>query len=69
MLMLALRLILKDKNGKQHFVPFVDSNLGVEIFLKKREHQKGMRWNRGLRHVCILCIEVSRQSYAKPVCL
>ena len=70
MLMLALRLILKDKGGKQHcLIPFVGSNLGVEIFLKKREHQKRMRWNRGLRHLCILCIEVSRKCYAKPVSL
>ena len=67
MLMLALRLILKDKGGKNH-LPFTGSNLGVEIFLKKREHQKRMRSNRGLRHVCILCIEVSRKLYAKPVC-
>ena len=39
MLMLALRLILKDKGGKQHCLPFVSSNLGVKIFLKKRKHQ------------------------------
>ena len=32
----CLRLILKDKGGKQHCLPFVGSNLGVEIFLKKR---------------------------------
>ena len=56
MLMLALRLILRDKGGKQHCLPFVGSNLRVEIFLKKREHQKRMRWNRGLMHLCILCI-------------
>ena len=68
MLMLALRLILKDKGGKQHCLPFVASNLGVEIFLKKREHQKRMRQNRGLKHLCILCIGVSRKFYAKPVC-
>ena len=67
--MLALRLILKDKDGKQRCLSFVGSNLGVEIFLKKREHQKRMRWNRGLRHLCILCIEVSRKFYVKPVCL
>ena len=40
MLMLVLWLILKDKCGKQHYLPFVGSNLGFEIFLKKREHQK-----------------------------
>ena len=40
----------------------VGSNLGVETFLKKMEHQKRMRYNRGLRHLCILCIEVSRKS-------
>ena len=38
--MLALRLILKDKGGKQHFLPFFGSNLGVEIFLKKRSIRK-----------------------------
>ena len=32
--MLALRLILKEKGGKQCCLPFVGSNLGVEIFLK-----------------------------------
>ena len=65
-----LRLILKDKGGKQHcLIPFVGSNLGVEIFLKKMEHQKRMRYSRGLRHLCILCIEVSRNFYVKPVCL
>ena len=69
MLMLALRLFLKDKGGKQHcLIPFVGSNLGVETFLKKREHQKRMRYNRGLKHRCIFCIEVSRKLYAKPVC-
>ena len=64
MLMLALRLFLKDKGGgKQHcLIPFVGSNLGVETFLKKMEHQKRMCYNRGLRHLCILCIEVSRKS-------
>ena len=46
-----LRLILKDKGGKQHcLIPFGGSNLGVEIFLKKREHQKRMRWN-------IICLD------------
>ena len=40
MLMLALKLILKDKGGKQHCLPFVVSKLGIQIFLKKREHQK-----------------------------
>ena len=27
--MLALRLILKDKGGKEHCLPFVGSNLGL----------------------------------------
>ena len=36
MLMLALRLILKDKGGKQYCLPYVGSNLEVEIFVKKR---------------------------------
>ena len=33
--LLALRLILKNKGGKQLCLPFVGSNLGVEIFLIK----------------------------------
>ena len=41
--MSALRLILRDKRGKQHYLPFAGSNLEVEIFLKKKEHQKRMR--------------------------
>ena len=57
--MLALSLFLKDKGGsKQHcLIPFVGSNLGVETFLKKMEHQKKITiedW-----HLCILCTEVS----------
>ena len=38
-----VRLILKGKGGKQHCLSFVGSNLGIEIFLKKRELQKRMR--------------------------
>ena len=70
MLMIALRLFFKDKGGgKQHcLIPFVGSNLRVETFLKKMEHQKRMRYNRGLRHLCILCIEISRKFYFKSVC-
>ena len=51
MLMLALRLFLKDKDGgKQHcLIPFVGSNLEVRTFLKNMEHQKRMRYNKGLR--------------------
>ena len=66
MLMLALGLFLKDKGGGKQYglIPFVGSNLGVETFLKKMEYQKRMRYNRGLRHLCILCIEVSRIFYA-----
>ena len=42
MLLLALRLILKDKGGKQHcLVPFVGSNLMVELFWKRRNIRKG----------------------------
>ena len=52
MLMSTLRLIVKDKGGKQHCLIFVGSNLEVDIFFKKREYQKRMRWNRGLRHLC-----------------
>ena len=71
MLMLALRLFLKDKCGgkQQCLIPFVGSNLGVETFLKKIEHQKRMRYNRGLSHLYILSIEVSRKLYVKPACL
>ena len=54
MLMLALRLFFKDNGGKQHrLIPFVGSNLGGGTFLKKRDHQKRMRWNRVLRHLDI----------------
>ena len=58
-----LCIFLKDKGGGiQHcLIPFVGSNLGVEIFLKKTEHQKRMRYNRGLMHLSILCIDVSRK--------
>ena len=71
MFMLALRLFLKEKTGgKQHcLIAFVGSNLGAETFLKKMEHQKTICCNRGLRHLYILCIEVSRKLYVKPVCL
>ena len=42
MLMLALRLFLKDKGGKQHcLIPFFGSSLVVETFLKKKEIRKG----------------------------
>ena len=33
-------LILKEQGDKQHFYQFVGSNWVIEIFLKKREHQK-----------------------------
>ena len=70
MLILALRLFLKDNGGgKQHcLISFVGSNLEVETSLKKMEHQKRMRYNRGLRHLSILCIEVSRNFYVRPAC-
>ena len=32
-------------------------------------HQKIMRWSRGLRHPCILCIGVSKKFYAKACLL
>ena len=71
MLMLALRLFLKDKGGgKQHcLIAFVGSNLGVEAFLKNMEHEKRIRYNRWLRNLSILCIGVLRKFYVKPVCL
>ena len=37
------KIKLKDKGGKQHCLLFLGSNLGVEIFPEKREHQKRMR--------------------------
>ena len=40
---------------------FVSFDLGVEILLKKREHQKRVRWNTRLRLLCTLCIGVSRK--------
>ena len=63
--MLAFRLILKEKGGKQPCLPFVRSNLRVEIFLGKREHQKRMHWNRGLKHLCILYIGVFKKILCK----
>ena len=56
MLLLALRLLLKDKGGDKHhcLIPFVGFNLRFETFLKKMEHQKRMRYNRGLRHLYAL---------------
>ena len=41
MLVLALRLILKNKVGKQHYLLFVGSNLGVKIFWKRGNMRKG----------------------------
>ena len=42
MLMLALRLFLKDKNDKQHcLIPFVGSNLGLRHFWKRENIRKG----------------------------
>ena len=66
----SLEAILKDKGGgKQHcLLLFVGSNLGVETFLKKMKHQKRMRYDRVLKHLCILCVELSRKLYVKPVC-
>ena len=42
-------------------VEFVGSNLGVEIFLKKGDHQKKGALNKRLRLFCALCIGVSRK--------
>ena len=52
----SLRLILKD------------FNLMVEIFLKRGNIRKRVRWNRGLKHLFTLCIAVSREFHAKLVC-
>ena len=35
-----LEAILEGKGDEQHCLTFVGSTLGVEIFLKKREHHK-----------------------------
>ena len=40
MLMLALRLILKDKGSKQHSLPFVGPNLGLDSFEKEGASEK-----------------------------
>ena len=57
-------------DGKQHcLISFVGSDLGVEKFFKTMEHQKRMRYKRGLGHICLLWIEVLRKFYVKPVCL
>ena len=54
--MLALRLILKDKDGNQHCLPFSGSNPGgLDVFEKEGTSEKG----------CI--IGVSRMFYLKPV--
>ena len=65
--MLALKLILKDKGGKQHCLTFVVSNLVFEIFFEKKGTSEKDALNEGLRHLCILCIGVSRKFYAAPV--
>ena len=42
MLILALRLILKDKGGDQHsLIPFVGSNWGLRYFWKRGNIRKG----------------------------
>ena len=41
MLMLALRLILMDKSGKQHYLPFVGSKRGLRYFWKRGNIRKG----------------------------
>ena len=69
MLMLALRLSLKDKGGEQHYLSFVGSNLGIETFVKKREHQKRMHWSRGLRHLYILLYWGFKKSLRKACLL
>ena len=46
----------------------VGFNLGVEIFLKKREYQKRNHWNRGLKQRFTLCVGVSRKFHAQPLC-
>ena len=47
---------------------FVASNLMFEIFLKRGNIRKRVRWNRGLKHLFTLCIAVSREFHAKLVC-
>ena len=56
-----MKVILKDKVVNNTVYQFVSFDLGVEIFLKKREHQKRVHWNTRLRLLCTLCIGVSRK--------
>ena len=60
--MLALRLILKDKHGKQHCLPFVGSNLGVEISLK-RGNRKGFEEKIHAKAI----VKVSREEHPLPI--
>ena len=41
LLILVLTLILKNKGGKQHCLPFVGSNLGLRYFWKRGNIRKG----------------------------
>ena len=43
---------------------FVASNLGIQIFLKEKEHQERVRWNKRLRVLCTLHIGVSRKFHS-----
>ena len=49
-------------NAVCHFIGY---NLGVEISLKRRKHQKRVRWNRELDYLFTFCIWVSRKFHAK----
>ena len=61
----SLRKILKNKGGKQHCLVLT---LGLRYLWKRGNIRKWLYWNRGLRHLCMLCIEVSRKLPAKPLC-
>ena len=68
MLMLALRLILKDKGRKQHCLPFIGSRLGVDIFFEKEgtSEKDALKWRieaalytlcRGFKKIlCKICL-------------
>ena len=53
----SLRLILKDKCGKQHRLLFC-----WFFFWKRGSVRKRVRWNRGFRHLCRLRIGVLENS-------
>ena len=41
---------------------------GLRYFWKRKNIKKWVCSNRGLRHLCTLCIEASKKFHAEPVC-